>query len=175
MLDLDHPMTEHIFAASRAADRVLERAKCMTLAPSSRRLELLESCRADLAQMRQLNSAHFEASPFIFGAIDELEAALQELANLKDGLITEDKSSGTGDCPACGTPITNFKTNGLSREYFKRVRNLTKSDKDFAEQLTPRPEEYTDHWHTYCGNCLNLIGPAREKLDSTKGFGTCFI
>jgi hypothetical protein len=175
MLDLDHPMTRHIFAASGAEDRVLERAKRMTVASSPQRLKLREACQADLEKMRQLNRGHFKASPFIFEAIDELEAALQTLATLRGGAITEDKSDGEGQCPGCGAKITKFKTNSLSREYFERTRHLKKEDENFIVSIMPLPSDFKDLWHIYCDKCLDFIMPAREKLSSAKGFGTDFI
>ncbi len=175
MLDLDHPMTQHIFAASGAKDRVLQRAKRMTLASSQQRLKMLEACGADLEKMRQLNREHFKASPFIFEAIDELEAALQTLAALKKGAIIEDKSNGEGHCPGCGTQITKFKTNSLSRAYFERTKHLQKEDENFMESMMPQPSDFEDRWHIYCDKCLDLIMPALGKLASPEGFCTDFI
>lgn len=178
MLDLDHPMSEHRFSASRAQDRVLNRAKRMTLVPTQERLKLLEECRKDLQEMRQINNAYFQESPFISSAIQELDDSLQKLATLKGGKITEDKSDGVGRCPACNSQITKFKTEGLTRAYFERVKPLMKEGKDvkdLIDLLTPRIGERGDYWHIYCDNCLDLISSAREKLDSPEGFATCFI
>ncbi|HTR41833.1 MAG TPA: hypothetical protein VMH87_09485 [Pseudomonadales bacterium] len=145
MLNLNHPQSKHIFAASRFEDAVLEHAKKMTLVPSVRRRELLIECQQQLNKMRTLNAEHFENSPFIFEAIDELGMSLIQLAELRHGSIVEDRSIGDGCCAACETPITNIVT----------VPSMPRS--------------------IYCSPCLEIIMPALSKLRSRKGFGTDFI
>jgi hypothetical protein len=110
MLDLDHPMTKHIFAASRMEDLLMVSAQRMTLLPSRERVLLLVDCLPVLDELRRLNDEHFEASLFIRKAIDEAQAALKDIAHLNDGNIVEDKTDGEGNCPACGTPITKWET-----------------------------------------------------------------
>ncbi len=80
MLDLNHPQTEHIFAAARLEDAVLDAAKRIISAQPSERQELLARCEPSLGRMRVLNSEHFGASPSIASAIDELHGALRVLA-----------------------------------------------------------------------------------------------
>jgi hypothetical protein len=145
MLDLNHPHSEHVFAAGRLEDGLLERAKQMTLLPSTRRCELQIECQELLAKMRALNREHFQDSVFISDAISELERSVISLAELQNRGIREDKSEGKGCCSACGTQITNF---------------------EFRPSM---PRE------VYCGRCLDIIMPALEKLRSADGFGTDFI
>jgi|SRR5215469_7711517 len=145
MLDLNHPQSQHTFAAARFENAILERAKKMTLVPSLRRRELLTECQQILDKMRALNAEHFQSSPFIFKAIDELGRSFVQLAELCNGNIVEDRSSGDGCCAACESPITNFVP------------------------VPGRPRSI------YCSPCLNIIMPQLSKLRSEKGFGTVFI
>ena len=142
MLDLNHPQSEHIFTASGLEDGVLVRAKSMTLSPSSRRLELLAECEPLLADLHTLNRDHFGASDFIATTIDDLRRRLHELATLRDGCITEDRSNGEGECAACSSKLVNFIP----------VPSLPRS--------------------IYCGRCLDIIMPALLRLRSFEGFGT---
>ncbi len=80
MLDLNHPQTEHVFAAARLEDAVLEFAKRIVSAQPSERPELLASCQQSIDAMRRLNSERFGSSASIASAIDELHAALRSLA-----------------------------------------------------------------------------------------------
>ncbi len=80
MLDLKHPQTQHIFAAARLEDAVLEAAKGILAADPSERERLLKQCEQRLDGMRTLNAEHFRNSPSIASAIDELQAALRILA-----------------------------------------------------------------------------------------------
>ena len=80
MLDLNHPQTEHIFAAARLEDAVLECAKHIISAQRSERPELLASCQQSIDAMRTLNSTRFGGSPSITSVIDELHTAMRSLA-----------------------------------------------------------------------------------------------
>jgi hypothetical protein len=148
MLDLDHPMTKHIFAASGMEDFLLVSAQRMTLLPSKERLSLLENCLVVLDNMRRLNNKHFEASSSIANAIDEVQGALEHIAHLNGGSIEEDKTDGEGPCAACGTPITSWETCP-------------------AEPWTRRI--------IFCQQCNEPFMKAKAKLESPEGFGTCFI
>ena len=80
MLDLNHPQTQHIFAAARLEDAVLECAKRIVSAQPSERLALLASCEQSIYAMRALNSERFGGSGSIASVIDELYAAMRSLA-----------------------------------------------------------------------------------------------
>jgi hypothetical protein len=80
MLDLSDPQTEHIFAAARLEDAVLDSAKRVVAALPSERQELLALCESSLNAMRVLNLEHFGSSASIISAIEELHAALRALA-----------------------------------------------------------------------------------------------
>jgi hypothetical protein len=148
MLDLDHPMTEHIFAASGMEDLLMIRAQRMTVLPSKERLLLLADCIPVLDELRRLNDEHFEASLFISRAIDEAQAALEQIAHLNGGNITEDKTDGEGNCVACSTPITKWET-FPGKSYNRHI--------------------------ILCQHCNEPFMKAKAKLESSKGFGTCFI
>src|SRR5687767_10549153 len=110
MLDLNHPMTEHIFRASGLIGKVKELGQQMSVSPSATRAELLAECLPLFAEMRELALSRFaESAGFILAAVDEYEAALRGLAGLNGGRITEDRRDGTGSCPVCGTAITHYK------------------------------------------------------------------
>ena len=79
MLDLNHPQTEHIFAAARLEDAVLDGAKRIITSQPSEREELLGWCEQKLDMMRTLNAEHFRSSPSIASTIDELHSALRAL------------------------------------------------------------------------------------------------
>ena len=80
MLDLNHPQAEHIFAAARLEDAVLECAKRIVSAQPSERPALLALCEQSIKAMRILNSERFGGSASIASAIDELHATMRSLA-----------------------------------------------------------------------------------------------
>ncbi len=80
MLDLNHPQTEHIFAAARLQDAVMDGAKRIIAAQPSERQELLALCEQSIDSMRTLHSEHFRSSGSLATVIDELHAALRALA-----------------------------------------------------------------------------------------------
>ena len=80
MLDLNHPQTEHIFAAARLEDSILECAKRIISAHPTERSELLALCDQSIDAMRTLNSERFGSSASIAAAIDELQVAMRSLA-----------------------------------------------------------------------------------------------
>jgi hypothetical protein len=109
MLRLDHPMTEHIFHASGLLDGLLGAGQRMSISPSPIRAELLGKCLSRLDEVRELARAQFPSRvAFITGAVDELEAGLRTLAGLGGGQIIDDRRDGLGNCPVCGTAITNY-------------------------------------------------------------------
>jgi hypothetical protein len=108
MLNLDHPMTEHVFRASGLMDAVMVRGQRMSVSPSVVRAELLAECLPLFAEMRALARTQFgRRAPYITAAVDEYEAAIRTLAGLGSGQITEDRRDGFGNCPVCGTAITH--------------------------------------------------------------------
>ncbi len=146
VLDINHPMTTHVFRASHLVGGVTTLAYQMTVASSPIRRQLLQECLPIFDEVRALNQAHFGGSRFIARAIDEYETNVKLVASLGGGQIVEDRRDGEGDCPHCGTKITKIP--------------LTRDRKAFV---------------ILCGECARLFRPALEKLDSPQGFGTCFI
>lgn len=151
MLDLSHPMTEHIFRASRLMDGVMVRGQRMSVSPSAVRDELLAECLPLFAEMRELARTRFgKRSSYILAAVDEYEAAIRELAGLGSGRITDDRRDGEGECPVCGTLITKFRP-------------------------LPDIKAFENHWIILCGECDKPFMQAHSKLDSFEGFGTMAI
>lgn len=147
MLDLDHPMTPHVFRASRLVDGVMVRGQRMSVAPSAVRAEILAECLPLFEEMRQLATAHFtDRAQFILQAVAEYEVGIRALAALGDGRITEDRRDGEGNCPYCGTPITKFDA--------------------YAGRSRP------PHFVILCPKCDELFMPALMRLRDFEGFGT---
>ena len=114
MLDLNHPMTKHIFRASGLLDGLLMAGQRMSVSPSPDRAELLGKCLPRLDELRELARAEFPSrAAFIAVAIDEFETGLRTLAQLGGGQIAEDRRDGSGDCPVCGTAVTHYPEYGL--------------------------------------------------------------
>src|SRR5437868_5758657 len=80
MLDLNNPQTEHIFAAARLEDAVLNYARRIISAPPSERPVLLALYEQSIDAMRTLNLERFGNSVFIASAINELHIAMRSLA-----------------------------------------------------------------------------------------------
>jgi hypothetical protein len=148
MLDLDHPMTQYIFAAAGAEDAVLIAARQMTVSSSQERARLRDRCTAAFAELRRLARDHFADRPAIPSAIDALELAMVGLASLSG--VPEHGPPAQYECPACGTALERRGKNGF-----------------------PAPENPTD---IYCSPCLQIIMPSLSVLRSWEGgFGTDFI
>jgi hypothetical protein len=114
MLDLNHPMSKHVFRASGLLDGLLMAGQRMSVSPSPVRAELLGKCLPRLDELRELARAQFPSqATYIAVAVDELEAGLRTLAGLGNGQIVEDRRDGSGNCPVCGTAITHYPEYGL--------------------------------------------------------------
>ena len=151
MLDLSHPMSEHVFRASGLMDAVMDRGQRMSVSPSAVRAKLLAECLPLFAEMRELALARFgKRAAYILAAVDEYEVAIRALGGLGEGRITEDRRDGEGGCPACGTRITKFRP-------------------------LPDSKGFEDYWIILCGECDKPFMKAHGKLDSFEGFGTMAI
>ena len=146
MLDLEHPMTKHIFAAARAEDTVFMAGRDMTVAGRRERIRLRDGCTAAFAELRRLARDHFADRPAIPSAIDELERSLEELVSLPG--VPEDGSPAEYKCPACGAALERRGKYGF-----------------------PAPDNPTD---IYCSRCLQIIMQSVSALRSWAGggFGT---
>jgi hypothetical protein len=102
MLDLKHPQTKWIFAASREEDAILSFAKLMTLLPTPQRQQILSRVARPIERLRQLNREQFGASSFIESAISDLGSGCHAIAGLQS---TESRLDGHGNCPVCGSEI----------------------------------------------------------------------
>ena len=148
MLDLEHPLTPHIFRASGLIDGVMARGQRMSVSPSTVRAELLAECLPLFAEMRELAEAQFaDRAQFIRQAVEEYETGIRRLAALGGGRLTEDRRDGEGNCPFCGTRITKF---------------------DAYVGLPGHKPEFV----IFCSKCDELFMPAQTKLGSFEGFGT---
>jgi hypothetical protein len=151
MLDLSHPISEHVLRASGLMDAVMGRGHEMSVSPSAVRTGLLAECLPLFVKIRQLARAQFsERAAFIVAAVDEYEAAMRALADMGDGRITEDRRDGEGSCPVCGTPITKF-------------------------QPLAGCKGFDDYWKVLCTECDKPLMVAHSKLDSWEGFSTWAI
>jgi hypothetical protein len=145
MLNLDHPMAEHILAAARLEDRVLVTAHKMTAASRELRLMMLEACQSAFQEMRELSRDHFTEFPEIPAAIDELEEALDTLATLPG--VPQSGGFAQHKCPACGAELERRGRYGF-----------------------PAPDHPTD---IYCSPCLDIVRPSLSHIRSwERGFGT---
>jgi len=101
MLDLDHLLTPHVFAASVQEELILQYGKRITLSGRSRRIFLVEVVRPAFAALRWLANHRFADRPQIADRIAELEQQLEQLAELH--LRDEDFTELPGaNCPVCG-------------------------------------------------------------------------
>jgi hypothetical protein len=145
MLDLDHPMSQHIFAAAGAEGAILLAARDMTTASRRERAQRRDGCAPAFAELRRLAREHFADRRAIPPAIDELEQALDKLAGLPG--VPEDGPSAKFKCPACNAALERRGRYGF-----------------------PAPLNPTD---IYCGRCLDIIMPALTVLRSLDdGFST---
>ncbi|HEY2786104.1 MAG TPA: hypothetical protein VGJ05_14140 [Fimbriiglobus sp.] len=145
MLDLDHQMSKHVFAAARAEDAVLMAARHMTTAGRRERVRLQDGCAPAFAELRRLARDHFADCPAIPPAIDGLERSLAELAALPG--VPEDGPSAEYKCPACAAALDRRGKYGFLA-----------------------PDNPTD---IYCSPCLQIIMPSLSALRSWEGgFGT---
>lgn len=77
MLDLDHPMTPHIFEASRIEDVI--RVRLVSWRKESKQSlspDALDEIKASVASLHSLNSRHFGASAGITKTLDGLMSAV---------------------------------------------------------------------------------------------------
>lgn len=145
MIDVDHPMSEHIFAAARAEDAILTAAKQMTVATRQQRTRLCEKCAWAFADLRRLSCTYFPGCPAIPPAIDALERSLSGLATMPG--VPEQGPLVEFTCPACGTAIRRH-----GRFWFSARKSRSE---------------------IYCSKCLQIIMPSLEILSSCEeGFGT---
>lgn len=81
MLDLNHPRTEYVFAASRLEDAVRDVAERIIAAQPSERPKLLAEAERSIDAMRSLNLERFGGTASIASAIDNLQIAIRALAD----------------------------------------------------------------------------------------------
>jgi len=149
MLDLDHPQTPHVFAASRQLDLILEYLKRITYAASPGRLQMLEIIRPCFAALRWLQAQRFADEPHIAAGIDELERAAERLAQLGDGRAEWSADDmPPSKCPVCRRSLT---THGVYEPW-------------------PGFKVPKERW---CSPCMDAAMTALERVRSGHdGFGT---
>jgi hypothetical protein len=101
MLDLEHPRTPHVFAASRQLELILHDCKRITLSGVAGRQFMLEVVRPAFAALRWLAEQRFRDEPHIGEGITELERQVERLVGLP--LSNPNHQGGpAARCPACG-------------------------------------------------------------------------
>lgn len=101
MLDLDHPRTPLVFAASTQLDLILDYCKKITLSGTAGRQFMLEVIRPSFAALRWLAANRFADEPLIANGIAELERQAEKLAKLPLS-NPEHRGGPAAVCPACG-------------------------------------------------------------------------
>jgi hypothetical protein len=148
MLDLDHPQTPHVFAASRQLDLIGDYCKRISYADSKGRLDMLKIIRPCFAALRWLQAQRFADEPHIAAGIDELESQADRLARLGDGKADWIGGDLPAKCPVCGESLTVYGV------------------------YEPRPglKVPKERW---CSSCMEVVMPALMRLrSSVDGFGT---
>jgi hypothetical protein len=147
MLNLDHPQTPHVFAASRQLDLILDYCKRISYADSKVRLDMLEIIRPCFAGLRWLQARRFADAPHIAASIDELERKAEQLARLGGGRAAWVGGELPAKCPVCEKPLTLYGV------------------------YEPRPglKVPKERW---CSSCLEVVMPAMQRIQSSEGFGT---
>src|SRR5947209_12283869 len=101
MLDLDHPRTAHVFAASWQEDLILDYCKRISLSDRAGRLFMLDVIRPAFVALRWLNATRFGGSPQIADSIDELERQAEALAQLTGKTPDRSIAGHPERCPVC--------------------------------------------------------------------------
>jgi len=106
MLDLEHPRTPYVFAASLQEDFILDYCKRISLSDRDSRLFMLEVIRPAFAALRWLNETRFGGSPQIAKSIDLLERQAENLAQLPESNPARRIAGYPQRCPVCNKPQT---------------------------------------------------------------------
>lgn len=123
MLDLNHPMTRHVFRASGLMDGVMVRGQRMSVSPSAVRAALLAESLPLFAEMRNLALAQFdERAAYTPSVVDEYEVAIRALAGLGGGWIADDCRHGEG----VGALHAALQSPGSDRTHAARVFTTTR-------------------------------------------------
>jgi len=104
VLDLEHPQSAHVFAASKQIDMILDYAKRISFDDREGRVFMSKVVAPCFAALHWLNENHFDADPTIRQRIDDLQADLDKLA----GQPTEQADSpfDRKTCPSCSQQLT---------------------------------------------------------------------
>lgn len=146
MLNLEHPLSKHVFAASRSEDAILIAARDMTTASQLVRAKLKEKCVPHYALLRQLAKDYFSTKTAIPEAINELERSIENLATLRG--VPKDGPPPERRCSSCNTKLYRCNRYGF-KVYFRKPSLI------------------------YCPKCLEIIMPSLSVLRSCEeGFGT---
>src|SRR5262245_48090852 len=114
MLDLDHPQTPDVFAASWQLDLIHNCCKRATLTGTSGRRLMLGVVRPAFAALRWLAEHRFSDQPGLADGIDQLERQVEQLAALP---LREPDPAGrpVSRCPSCGgTPTVPHRYDRIS-------------------------------------------------------------
>ncbi len=104
MLDLDHPKSAHVFAASRQIDLILDYAKRISFDDEHGRQFMTCIVAPCFAALHWLNENHFENDRDIRERITELQSALDRLATCQTA--SRDSRLERKNCPVCTQKLT---------------------------------------------------------------------
>ena len=104
MLDLDHPRSAHVFAASKQIDLILDYAKRISFDAGRGRLFMNSVVAPCFAALHWLNENHFDNDHDIRERITELQSALNRLATARTA--NRDSPFERKNCPVCAHVLT---------------------------------------------------------------------
>jgi hypothetical protein len=102
VLNIDNPMTPHIFRASGLLNRLMLAGQRMSAAPASDRPAQLTNCLPLFAELRQLNDHRFGNSEFIRLGLDACESGIGLLAAFGKPKLWHKSPRIENPCPHCG-------------------------------------------------------------------------
>lgn len=145
MLDLDHPETPYRFAALHQIELIHRFAVCITLGTGATRRQYYGIVEPAFVALRWLNEERFGNNAKILTSLNELDLAIQQLADAQhDDLSIEDQQN----CPVCSAPVTEIGA------------------------IRPVGTSLTVPQSRHCENCFEPITNLLDKLTSaTDGFG----
>ena len=106
MLDIDHPMTQHIFRASSLIDVIMDFGQKISVASGKERTVLRENCQPYFQELRTLTITYFpENTRFILHWVAEYDASINLLSSLVEKSVPALRQDNDSTCSSCGKLI----------------------------------------------------------------------